>query len=217
MSNTLPQLTSLVLILAVSACGSGTAVTAGQRTTTDSPTSPTSGQPTEPMTPGGIAVLVEQHLGGDRVRRYTTYDSDEGSVNVAVHLVGAGRRDMFVVNVYSPDESEAIGPGQGCEPQASPTREPGDGRCEELPDGSVVSVTKSGSGFSDNNEHGSVLMASALNPGQRMALAMYESYTQTIPVSQERLMDLMSDPRLAWLTDPALNEAGQDIAVTSQG
>ncbi len=158
-------------------------------------------------------MLVGEHLGTENVRAYGTYGSEPDSVDVMVRLEGASRRDMFSVSVYGPDHSEARGlgggPGGGCRTME---RQPST-QCVELAGGGLATVSSVPYGFSDNNRNGSVLMASAYTPPKGMAIAMYESYTSSVPVDEGDLLDLMSDARLAWETDAELVEAGRDVVV----
>jgi hypothetical protein len=68
-------------------------------------------------------------------------------------------------------------------------------------------------GFSDDNADGMVISGTAITPEDGGALAMYESYDDSPAVSVADIQDLLSDPRLTWLTDPGVNEAGADIDV----
>jgi hypothetical protein len=85
--------------------------------------------------------------------------------------------------------------------------------CEDLVDGGVTFVELVPYGFSDDNTEGRTLMGLAAEPGGRLANAMYESYSPNVSVDSEDLLALMADERLAWSTDPAVNEAGRDINV----
>lgn len=54
-------------------------------------------------------------------------------------------------------------------------------------------------------------MGSVITPGDGAAMAMYESYDDSPAVSVADLEDLLSDPRLTWLTDPEVNESGETV------
>jgi hypothetical protein len=197
----------VLLIAALTACGSS-----GRK-----PDEPHVSSGTERITAQGVAALVAEHLGAENVRRYLTYGQDEGSVDVMVQLRGADRRDMFVVGVASPDQAGqeyhgftkldcARMKGQG-------GRRGGRLWCEDLANGGVTFVERTPYGFSDDNTEGRTLMGLAAEPDGRLANALYESYTPTVPIDPEDLLALMADERLAWSTDPSVNEAGRDINV----
>jgi len=172
---------------------------------------------TERITPGGIAALVDEHLGADNVKRYGSYGEEEGSVDVMVQLRRADRRDMFVVGVASPDQADREFPGAAglsCrELQRHGERRGGRLWCEDFSDGGVAYVQLVPYGFSDDNADGRTLGAMAAHPDGRWANAMYESYALHVGIDAQDLLALMADERLAWSTDPAVNEAGRDIDV----
>jgi hypothetical protein len=141
------------------------------------------------ITAQGVAALVAEHLGADNVRRYLTYGQDEGSVDVMVQLRGADRRDMFVVGVASPDQAGQEYHGftelDCARMKGQGGRRGGRLWCEDLANGGVTFVELTPYGFSDDNTEGRTLMGLAAEP----------------------------DGRLAWSTDPSVNEAGRDINV----
>lgn len=195
------------LLAALTACGASE----------QSPDAPQLGATSEQITAGGVAALVDEHLGTDQVRQYGTYGHEAGSVDVMVQLRGADRRNLFVVSVPSPEGADQEYGGAAdasCDQlRRQGTRRGGRTWCEELADGGVASVQLINYGFSDDNAHGRVLMGLAAEPEGRLATAMYESYTPAVAVVPEDLLALMADERLTWMTDPALNDAGRDINV----
>lgn len=182
-----------------------------------SPPSPVHRPAGEQITPGAVAVLVGEHLGAENVRGYGNYGPERDAVGVMVLLEGAARRDMFAITVYGPGHREARGagggPGGGCRSMEEGGQDGSSTKCVELAGDGFAMVSTMPYGFSDDNARGSVMMASTYSPGERMAIAMYESYTASMPVDEDAVLELMSDPRLAWLTDPELNEAGREVVV----
>ncbi len=163
----------------------------------------------EQITPGGIAAIVLQHLGSDAVRKFVTYEPEPGSVSVTVQLRDATPHN-FGVQVYSPERAELFSAAGQC------PREPkrrGESQCRTLDNGTTVTTREDAQGFSDDNVDGMVISGTAITPEDGGALAMYESYDDSPAVSVADLEDLLTDPRLTWLTDPAVNEAGEGIRV----
>lgn len=204
----------LVLVLALAGC----ARAADRAAETGAPPpSPTDRQPTEQITPGAVAVLVREHLGAGAIRGFGSHGPERDAVSVMVRIEGAPRRDMFGITVYGPDHPEARvpggGPGGGCRAMEQGGREGTATQCVELAGDGIATVSTLPSGFSDDNARGSVLMGSAYSPGRGVAFAMYESYSTRMPVDADAVLRLMSDPRLAWETDPGLNDAGEEVAV----
>ena len=89
-------------------------------------------------------------------------------------------------------------------------------RCRTLDNGTTVMMIEDSAGFSDDNAQGMVLSGTAVTAGDGAAMAMYESYDKSPAVSAADIEDLLSDPRLTWLTEVAVNKAGQDVAVKKQ-
>jgi hypothetical protein len=56
-----------------------------------------------------------------------------------------------------------------------------------------------------------VISGSADTPENGGALALYESYDDSPAISVADLEDLLTDPRLTWFTEPAVNRAGSEI------
>lgn len=200
-----------ILLVALTACG-------GQQ---KAATEPPADDDRQQITVQGVAALVEEHLGSKNVRQYGTYGQEPHSVDVMVQLRGADRRDMFVVGVSSPEGAEREFGGAGGASCEQMERRSGGrfGRvwCETLEGGGSASVQLVPYGFSDDNRNGRALMGLATEPEGRMANAMYESYTPTVTVDPQDLLELLADERLAWMTDPAVNEAGRDIPVRKLG
>jgi len=132
-----------------------------------------------------VAALVAGHLGAENVRRYLTYGQEEGSVDVLNCAQMEGQRGRRDDRLW----------------------------CEDLANGGVTFVELTRYGFSDDNTEGKTLIGLAAEPDGRLANAMYESYTPSVGVDPEDLLALMADERLAWSTDPSLNEAVRDINI----
>lgn len=202
------------LVLALTGCGSarsGTAEPAQAGNSGDDSSS--SEEPVvdgkEQITPGGIAAIVLEHLGSDAVREFVTYEQEAGSVSVTIRLRDATAH-MFGLQIYSPEQSEMFGPAGQC-PQKP--RRGGESQCRVLENGTTVTTRLDAQGFSDDNVDGMVISGTAITPEDGGALAMYESYDDSPAVSVADLEDLLTDPRLTWLTEPAVNEAGEEIDV----
>lgn len=164
----------------------------------------------EQITPGGIAAIVNDHFGSDAVRRFVTFEPESGRVSVSVRL----RDDAphhFIVSVYSPKQVEHFGEGAGQCPSEPEGQD--ESQCRTLEDGTTVITTEHAEAFSDGNEDGAFISGRSVTPDDGAALAMYESSDDSPAVSTSDLDALLSDPRLTWLTDPSVNEAGQDIDV----
>lgn len=185
-----------ILAILVTACGSEDTNTA-------------SGSQEEEITPGGIAVIVLDHLGRDTVRQVVTFtgEGEEGSVGVMVRLRDRTPHN-FAVSVYPPESGEFGGPG-GCPPERD--RKGESSQCRVLDNGTTIMTSQIAEGFSDNNRNGSMVMSSVVTPGEGAAMAMYESYDDSPTISMAELEDMLSDPRLTFLTDPALNKAGEAV------
>lgn len=205
-------LVAALLAVLVTACGSN-------ETTTAAP-SPSPGEPAdggqadggqeEEITPGGIAVIVLDHLGRDRVRQVVTFrgEDEEGSVGVMLRLRDRTPHN-FGVSVYPPEQAEELGAPEGCPPKRDRGGE--SSRCRVRADGTIVMTSQIAEGFSDDNRKGSVIMSSVITREDGAAMAMYESYDRSPTISAAELEDMLTDPRLTWLTDPALNKAGEAV------
>ncbi len=198
-----------VLALAVTGCAP-----TNSRTTDSAPAHDTAARPSgrdvrERITPSGIAGVVLEHLGPDTVRRFLTFEQEPGSVSVMVRLRDATPHN-FGVQVFAPDQADALGVDGRCPSEDGPG---GTFRCRVLPDGTVVTTIEEDYGFSDDNEDGVVVSASAVTAEDGAVLALYESYDDTPAISAAELEELATDPRLTWRTDPAVNEAGESIDI----
>ena len=200
-----------ILALLMVACGSEVtgAADRSERGTDEDGTSSgdSSGSQREQITPGGIAVVVLEHLGQDAVRKFVAVSPDEepGTVGVMVQLRERTPHN-FGVQVYSPEQAEEFGAECGQE-RGMVSEE----RCRTLEDGTVISMREIAEGFSDDNADGSVLLGSVVTPEDGAVLSMFESYDGSPEISSADLEALITDSRLTWLTDPAVNEAGEAV------
>lgn len=200
-----PALASALVVLG--ACGDQAADSTGSESTS----SGRAAANTERITTGGVAVLVQQHFGREAVREFRRAGSEPGAVGVMVQLTEGGRDDNFGVQAYSPQGSDFPGRQTCAEAERQRGQEP-DFSCVELEDGRTVYAYLSPEGFSDDNTDGMTLLAASTSDAGAV-IAMYESYDRTPPLDTEDLVDLLSEPRLAWMTDPAVNRAGAEIEV----
>jgi hypothetical protein len=167
----------------------------------------------ERITPAGVAAVVSDHLGREAVRRFVVYDPEAGSVGVLVDLRDGERADNFVVSVWSPDRRLGELQDTSCRSDGEGPLADGSRTCRRLDDGTTVEVRES-EAFSDDNASGFTVRGTALSPDGGASLAMYESYDDSAPLSLDTLSAMLSDPRLRWLTDPSVNEAGASIELT---
>lgn len=172
----------------------------------------------ERVTRGGIAALVAEHL-ADKVAGFGYYGGEPGQVDVMVRLRGSDRGDMFGVQMYSPQ-----GGGEFAELAKCPTRKQlkrdtntKQFTCHKLPSGTTVTAYLDPSGFSDDNAHGHVVSGIAAAADKSVAMVMYESYSKNAPISVTDVDKLLSDPRLTWMTDPAVNAAGKNLKIEKLG
>ena len=195
------------LTILVTACGSADTKTLGQ---SPSPGESARGSEKERITPGGVALIVLDHLGPDTVRRVATFtENEEGEgVGVVVRLRDRTPHN-FAVSVYPPEQAEELGAAGKCPP--NPKRKGEAAECRVLDDGTTVTINRITEGFSDDNADGSLLMGSAITPDAGAAMAMYESYDDSPAISVAELEDLLSDPRLTWLTDTEVNDSGETV------
>ena len=201
-----------VLVLLLGACGDGTSDTARP----DAPTSGDAAASTpELITPGGVAALVQEHLGEERVEQLAVTQSGDESVGVMVRLADAGPADNFAVSIYSPEGSDVPG-RRSCRQERRARDSAQKLTCVELDDGRTVMASLVPEGFSDDNTDGVVVYGTTTSDTGAV-IAMYESYDRTPPVTPEDLVDLLRDPRLAWRTDPEVNRAGADIELGGGG
>jgi hypothetical protein len=204
---------SAVLAVALTACGSSSPDSAEPGADGDSPgggsaSADGSAGPEEPITTGGVALIVTDHL-GDKVRRVGTYGTEPGSVSVMVELRDKTPHN-FAVSVHSPEQAGELGQAGKCPPrgQLGP-----DAECRVLDNGTAVMTGLTPYGFSDDNEDGIVVMGTAVTEGNGASMAMYESYDDSPTVSTSDIEAMLADERLGWLTDPEVNRAGEDVPV----
>ena len=92
-------------------------------------------------------------------------------------------------------------------------RMPSPGDCEVSEDGTIL-ASEVGEAFSDDNVSGSTVRARSVNPGAgRVVFALYETYAERPSLDPATLSAIVSDKRLAALTDPTTNEAGAGLDV----
>ena len=113
------------------------------------------------------------------------------------------------MSVYPPEQAQELGPAGTCPP--NPEREGQASRCRVLDDGTTVMTSQIAEGFSDDNADGSMLMGSVITADAGAAMAMYESYDDSPALSVATLENMLSDPRLTWLTDPEVNASGEGV------
>ena len=208
-------LVGTTFVLALTGCGSTESQTTEPATGDDlgasSPSTPAPrGAREERITSGGIAAIVLDHLGPDVVRRFATSEPEPGSVSVMIRLRDATPHN-FAIQVYSPRQARMFGEAGRCPGER---RTEGDFRCRTLGNGTTVITWEDPHGFSDDNADGMVISGSAITKKDGGVLALYESYDDSPAISVADLEDLLTDPQLSWLTDPPVNQAGADIAVT---
>lgn len=205
------------LLLTLAGCGSGVSTELAREGSIGVGASNVDGprnMEREPITPGGVASIVLEHLGSDAVRGFVDPGSESGSVSIMVQLQGQDRHH-FAVRVFSPGHTGSFDTGK-C--PSKPDRDgEGDSTCVGLMNGTTVTTKVSDGGFSDDNVDGMVISGTAMTPDVGAALAMYESYDDSAAVSAADLEDLLADPRLTWLTDPGVNEAGAAVDVKESG
>lgn len=220
---------ALATVLTVAACGTesdhggpaGRTSAPSSASTPTSSTSSTSARPApaaakEQVTTAGIAALVNDHLGAGKVASFVSYGDEPGSVGVMIRLRGGGRADNFMVAVYSPKR----GGGEFRELTKCPRRKQAARdrftkkfTCHRLANGTTVTAYLTAYGFSDDNSRGHVVTGTAGATDGSVTMAMYESYDRAAPITVAEVDKLLSDPRLTWMTDPAVNAAGKGLHV----
>ena len=212
---------ALVLAAALAASGCGNAAEGGKggedATGSSADASPSSAA-REKITQGGLAALVADHLGKDAIVSFGSYGPEPGEVYVMVRLRGGGRADMFSVSVMSPKQGgrELANDMGKCPTTQQRKRMVGDMKeftCHRLPNGTTVTAYLVNSGFSDDNARGLVVTGVGVAPDKSTTMAMYESYDKTGQLTVTEVNELLSDPRMAWMTDPATNKAGNSIKI----
>lgn len=202
---------SAVLALTLTACGSSSPATTAQdqKDTATVSASATAPGESEQITAEGIAMIVTEHLGSDAVRRFSTFTPEPGSVSVMVELRDRTPHN-FAVQVYSPEQAGEFGKAGTCPPE----RQQGpDSRCRLLDNGTVVMTDRMPYGFSDDNADGTVVSGTSVTQDNGAGMAMYESYDDSPAVTPADMEAVLGDPRLVWLTDAAVNEAGADLPI----
>jgi hypothetical protein len=209
-------LVGATLVMALTACGPGGSDTAKPTEGGDAGESTSAGRSPrgdtkEKITPGGLAIIARDHLGRSAIRRFVTYEPEPGTVSVMITLRDEGPHN-FAVQVYPPKLANQFGKAGKCPPKPRSQRAT-QMRCRTLDNGTTITMIEDSAGFSDDNAKGMVLSGTAITPGDGAAIAMLEIYDKTPAVSAADIEDLLSDPRLTWLTDVAVNRAGEDVAV----
>ena len=208
----------LAAVLATTGCGDAAGGGKdGEDTTSSSADGSATSAAREQITQGGVAALVTEHLGKDAVASFGSYGDEPGEAGVMVRLRGSGRADMFSVSVMSPKQGgrEFAGDMAKC-PTAKQLKRSGGMKeftCHRLQNGTTVTSYLVPSGFSDDNARGLVVTGVSVAPDKSTAMAMYESYDKTAPISVTEVDKLLSDPRMAWMTDPATNKAGNSLQI----
>jgi len=211
---------ALVLAAVLAAAGCGDDAEGGEdgdKTTSSSAEGTPTSAAREQITQGGLAALVADHLGKDAIVSFGTFGQEPGQVDVMVRLRGSGPADMFVVSVMSPKQGgrELAGAVAKC-PTAKQRKRMADMKeftCHRLQHDTTVTTYLVPSGFSDDNARGLVVTGVSVAADKSSAMAMYESYDKTAPVSVTEVDGLLSDPRMAWMTDPATNKAGKSLKI----
>lgn len=213
----LRALPPLLLTVTAAACGHGAGTSSDTASDTSSDTaSDTSGRPAsgaasepaeddlEPITSRGVAAVVRDALGAERITSYSAVDED-GQVGVMVRLA---RRQVLMVGVHTAGDV----PVSSCEDLASTAVAGSDCRTEA--DGTILAAGTS-EAFSDGNRRGSTVLAQSVNPETgRVVLAMYETFAPEPELDPDTLAAIVSDRDLAPMTSPSTNEAGADITMT---
>jgi hypothetical protein len=222
-------LVGLVTVLTVAACGkqagdsSQPASPTGAASSASAPSEPTSSAMAsrppaakEKITAAGIAAVITEHLGAGRVAAFGSYDGEPGAVDVMIRLRGSGRADNFMVTVYSPKQGGGeFGELTECPrgKQARRDKFTKQFTCHRLANGTTVTAYLVPYGFSDDNSRGHVVTGMAGTPNGNVAMALYESYGRSAPITVADVDELLSDPRLTWMTDPAVNAAGEALHI----
>ena len=188
-----------LLTLTVAGCAEDTS------TASDPGPTETSTPTLEPITPAGIAAVAQEVLGAEQVAGLRA-GGEEDTVALTVRLAGAAR-DVLVVSVQTNGDA----PVTSCADLSDRMTGPSD--CEESEDGTIL-ASGVGEAFSDDNLSGSTVTAQSVNPGTgRVVFALYETYAKRAALDPATLAAIVSDKRLAALTDPTTNEAGAGLDV----
>lgn len=189
----------LVVVLAtMAACGDRADTAADPR---PSPSTPAG---FEAITHQGVAAVVRELVGADRIDTFSAAGEDD-SVGAMARL--SPGRQVLVVTVQVKGDP----PIDSCADLDDTAA--GSGECTVEEDGTIV-ASSTGEPFSDDNRTGSTVLAEAVNPVTgRTVLALYETYYATPTLHPRILATIVSDPRLAAMTDPATNDAGAGIVL----
>ncbi|MEO6593977.1 MAG: hypothetical protein ABIP94_04415, partial [Planctomycetota bacterium] len=140
----------LLVTLTLAGCGEDTSAASDPAPTeTSTPT-------LEPITPAGIAAVVQEILGADKVTELRG-GGEEDTVSLMVQLDGVAR-EVLVVSVQTKGDAPVVSCADLSE------RMTGAGDCEESEDGTIL-ASGVGEAFSDDNSSGSTVMAQSVNPG----------------------------------------------------
>lgn len=198
---------SLLLLLSSAACGEAT--DAGPDSASDGLSGTRSDAELEPITARGVAAVVRDALGPERITAYSGAGEDDA---VGVEVQVAGGRDVLLVMVQTQGEPPPV-----AECDALAGTGSGEDNCTVAQDGTIL-VSGAGEAFSDGNSRGSTLRAMSLNPDTgRVVYALHETYAPQPALDVETLVAIVSDPALAAMTDPSTNEAGADITLERTG
>lgn len=206
----------LAVALAAGGCGNGSTSddSPGQASSDADPSAPSTAR--ERITEGGVAALVSDHLGKSAVVSFGTYGEDRGEVGLMVRLRGGNPADMFAVSAYSPKQGGREFAFMAKCPTPRQRKRSGGMKeftCHRLPNGTTVTAYMVPSGFSDDNARGLVITGVAVARDKSTSMVMYESYDKTTPISVADVDELLSDPRMTWMTDPEINRAGESLEI----
>lgn len=190
----------LLLLATASACGDDSP--AG----TASDPEPSSSATLEAITTAGVAGVVRDIVGADLIVSYAEA-GEADSVGVLAKFAG---KAVLVVNVQTAGDV----PITSCDDLA--TTAMGAADCSVTDDGTIIAAGAA-EPFSDDNVRGSTVLAQSVNPETgRVVYALYETYTRQAGLDAAILTEIVTDPALAAMTDPATNEAGGDIELVAQ-
>jgi len=193
----------LLVLVTGSACGSDR----DPEKASDPAGTPSSSAALEAITAQGVAGVVRDALGADAIVSYAAAGEDD-TVGVLVKLA---ERQQLVVNV----QIQGDVPIESCDDLSNTASGAGD--CATDEDGTIT-ASATAEPFSDDNAQGSTVLAQSINPKTgRVVYALYETYSPTPGLDAATLAAIVSDPALAAMTDPATNEAGDDIELTAEG
>lgn len=212
------SVTAVVLATSVATAGCGSEASDTAEPAASTKVSPTS-EAKEQVNAAGLAALIVEHLGSNNVAGFGHYGGAPGQVDVVVQLRGRNRADMFVVTVYSPERGQEYAEMATCPTRTQRERDQDtkEFRCHKLSNDTTVTAYLVPYGLSDDNKNGHVVSGLASSPDNSAAMVMYESYDKAAPITVSDIDKLLSDPRLTWMTDPAVNAAGSGLTVERLG